>query len=210
VIEVDPVDRDLGITAGDRDARPAEPARKVGDTRGGIAGEAIVDGRHRREPIGREEVVEQRLGEARLALVEVSPVVGVWDSVAGSERFEHGVDRQGTCDKELSHRGHVVEAAHFEEDLVVAGGHDVAAFGVRGAAVLHLEDAGHRLLLQPLARVSLVYAGQARQLGGRRRAPVRECSVHPEPIAQVHAEKIQSPQRAAEEPLDQLVTTNVG
>ena len=66
--------------------------------------------RHRGEPIGREEVVEQRLGEARLALVEVGAVVGVRDSVAGSERLEHGVDRQGTCDNELSHRGHMVEA----------------------------------------------------------------------------------------------------
>ena len=37
LVEIDPVDRDLGVTAGDRDARPAEPARDVGDARGGIA-----------------------------------------------------------------------------------------------------------------------------------------------------------------------------
>ena len=132
LIEVDPVDRDLGVGAGDRDARPAEPARNVGDTRRRIAIEAIVDGRHSGQPVGREEVVEQRLGEARLALVEVGAVVGVRDSVAGSERGEHGVDRQGTRDEQLSHRGHVVEAARVEQDLVVAGGHGVAAFGVRG------------------------------------------------------------------------------
>ena len=92
----------------------------------------------------------------------------------------------------------------------MAGGHGVAAFRVRGIRVHRLEDAGHRLLLQPLARVSLVHTGHARQLGRRRRARVRECSVHPEAIAQVDAEKIHGPQRAAEEPLDQLVTTCVG
>ena len=89
-------------------------------------------------------------------------------------------------------------------------GSGVAAFGVGGVGVHRLEDAGHRLLLQPLARVALVHTGLARQLGGRRRARVRECPVQPEPVAQVDAEKIHRPQRAAEEPLDQLVTTCVG
>jgi hypothetical protein len=104
----------------------------------------------------------------------------------------------------------VVEAAPFQQDLGVAGGRRVAPLGVRGAGVLRLEDAGHRLLLQPLARVSLVDTGHARQLRGRRRPVVRERSVHPESIAQILAEKIHAPQRAAEEPLDQLVTASVG
>jgi DNA-binding NarL/FixJ family response regulator len=39
---------------------------------------------------------------------------------------------------------------------------------------------------------------------------IGKCSVHPEPVAQVNAEKIHRPQRTPEEPLDQLVTTCVG
>jgi len=104
----------------------------------------------------------------------------------------------------------MVETAPFEQDLVVAGGHGVAALRVRGVRVLRLEDAGHRLLLQPLARISLVHTGHARQLGGRRRTRVRECPVQPEPIAQINAEKIHCTQRAAEQPLNQRVTTCVG
>jgi hypothetical protein len=130
LIEVDPVDRHPGVTAGDRDARPAQPARDIGHARRRVAGEAIMDRRHGGEPLACEQGVEQRLCEARLALVEVCAVVGVRDAVTGSEGLDHGVDRQGACDGQLGHGRHVVEAARVEQDLVMAGWQGVAALCV--------------------------------------------------------------------------------
>lgn len=165
---------DRGRFRGAIDTRPAGPARNVGDTRRVIATQAVVDGRHRGEPVRGEEVVEQRLGEARLALVEVGTVIGIGNPVADSERLEDGVDRQRTRDDELSHRGHVVQAAALEQNLVVAGGDGVAPFAVRGPGVLGLEDAGWPAAPATRARTARSH---------RPRSPTRRTSPGPRPRA---------------------------
>ena len=57
----------------------------------------------RGQPLGREQVLEQRPGEARLALVEVCAVVGVGDAVARPEGVEQRVDRPDAGDDRLRH-----------------------------------------------------------------------------------------------------------
>jgi len=50
-----------------------------------------------------------------------------------------------------------------------------------------LEDARHRLLLQPLARVALVDARGRRELAGGERTPIAKRAIEPEPVPQVDA-----------------------
>ena len=110
LVEIDAINRDLRVRTGDREARPAEPARDVGDTRRWICIQALMDCRHGRQPVLRKEVVEQRPGETRLAFVQVGAIVRIRNALAGPERGNDRVDRKRACDEQLSHRRHVVEA----------------------------------------------------------------------------------------------------
>ena len=71
--------------------------------------------------------------------------------------------------------------------------------------VVDLEEAGDRLLLEPLARVALVDPGRRGELGRRERVGVAQRPVEAEPPAEVDAEELQRADRALEEALDERV-----
>ena len=116
-----------------------------------------------------------------------------------------------TCGKRLHHPDHhpregrhVVDAVAVEQDLVVSGRNPVPALVRGGRGVLDLEDAAHRLVLQPLADVALVAARGRRDLGRSRRA-AGERGVEPEPVAEVDGMEVVEPEDGLEEPLDERV-----
>ena len=209
-VQVDPVDGHLGVAACDRDRRSAQPAGDVGDAGGRIGLEPFVDVRDRGQPLGREQVLEQRPGEPRLALVEVGAVVGVGDAVARPEGVEQRVDRPDAGDDGLRHRRDVVQARLGEERLLVPLGKRVPPLAGTGVRVVDLEDPAHRLLLEPLPGVPLVDAGRPGELVRRARALLGQCSIEAQPVADVDGEQVERPERRLEEALHEQVATLVG
>src|SRR5262249_42129319 len=70
---------------------------------------------------------------------------------------------------------------------------------------LDMEQLARRLLLEPLARVTLVDAGGLGQLERGQRPLVRQRPVEAELVSQVNREQIESADRIHEEPPDKLV-----
>ena len=69
------------------------------------------------------------------------------------------------------------------------------------ARVVDLEDAGHRLLLEPLPRVARVDPAARGELARRVGPPVAQRGVEAEPVAEVDAEELERPDRRAEHAL---------
>jgi hypothetical protein len=80
---------------------------------------------------------------------------------------------------------------------------------LRCGGVLDLEEAGDRLLLEPLACVALVDAGALCEPGRRQRAAGQRV-VEAEPEAEVHAVELERADRRFEEPPHQRVAPLVG
>jgi hypothetical protein len=79
-------------------------ARHIRDARRGIRKQALMELRHRREPLLPEQVLEQWSRKCRLALVHVLAVGGVGHAFPGSECVNQRVDRlyrgeNSTCDR---------------------------------------------------------------------------------------------------------------
>ena len=157
-----------------------------------------------REPLAAEQLLEDRTRELRLPLVQVGPVVRIRNAVTAAVRSEQCVDRPHAGYEELPERRDVVEARFVEQRLVVTRRQCVTPL------VVDLEDAGRRLLLEPLADVALVEARGFGQLLGGRRAAVCECPVEPEAHTEVDGEHVHRAERRAEEPLDESVAPHGG
>jgi hypothetical protein len=97
-----------------------------------------------------------------LRLVKVVAVVGVRHAFPRAVGREQGVERTHRADHATRQRRDVVEAGGVEQGLVVALGQPEPPLG---AVRLELEQLARRLLLEPLARVTLVNAGSLGQLG---------------------------------------------
>ena len=114
-----------------------------------------MDLRRARQPFLREQVLEQRLGEGRLALVQVVAVVGVGHTLAAAEGREQRLERLDRAGEGPGQRRDVAQTRRIEQRLVATLREPVAA----GVSVgLQLEQAARCLVLQPLARVTLVDA----------------------------------------------------
>ena len=85
-------------------------------------------------------------------------------------------------------------------------GQRVAAYVGRLRGVVDLEQAGHRLLLQPLAGVPLVHAGPRGDLADGERSALVQQRVDAELVADVHGEHVEG----AEHGLEQVVCELVG
>ena len=135
--------------------------------------------------------------------MEIGAVVGIRDAGAAAVRVEERVGRTQAGDEHAPERGDVVEAVLVEERLVVSRGEQQALLAV--GRLGDVEDPARGLLLEPLARVSLVDPGRHCELVGRQRAALRERAVQPEPVAQIHAAEIERTDHGSEEPFDEGV-----
>ncbi len=209
-VEVDAVHVHQRICAGDGDARPARTARDVGDPRRRLGEKAFVNVGNRRQPFATEQVGEHRPRERRLTLDEVLPVVLVGNPGAGPERFQQFLDRLRRCDDQLAEGARVVEARLVEKDLFIGRRQAEASLGRSGGDIVHLEDAGRRLLLEPLARIPLVDAGGLGEAARGERPRVGKRAVQPQPIADVDTEQIHRAEGRLEEATHERVTPFFG
>lgn len=175
-------------------------------TRAGVLLQPRVHVGDRGQPVGAQEVHEHRAVHRADALSHIRPVgrvrhartrpVGVQELLEGSDHADH-----------LAYeRDHPVEAVVLEENLDMAVWDRVPAVGRRDQGVFDGEDAGHRLLLEPLPHVPLVGCGPGGHLSGGRRADIGERAVESEPVTQVHRADVLEVQRGAEQPLDQGIS----
>jgi hypothetical protein len=157
-----------------------------------------VDLGDRGQPLAAEQVVEQRPGEARLALMQVAAVLGVRDAVARAEFLQHGVHRPHAGDEQLADRRNAVQTGVVEQRLVVARRQRVAPLRAVSRAGVELEDAAGGLLLQPLAYVALAQVQRRGQPLRRGWAPLGQRPVQAEPVADVHAKHVHGAHRGHE------------
>jgi hypothetical protein len=135
---------------------------------------------HRRKPLGRQLLSEGRAVDLTLAVTEVAAVGLVRDAAAAS--VGGGQIRENPADA----RDHVREGRHVREVLAVdqhrgvVGGERVQALLRCGTGVLDVDQTGHGLLLEPLARVAGVDPGVPRKLAARHRAVLVERPVEAE------------------------------
>ena len=80
------------------------------------------------------------------------------------------------------------------------------AFQRVGPGVIDLEDAGRRLLLEPLARIALVHAGRLGEAARRERPRVGQSAVEAEPVAEIDPEEVHSAERRLEEATHERVS----
>ena len=76
----------------------------------------------------------------------------------------------------------------------------VPAIAQRGAEVVHLEDPGRRLLLEPLARVAHINSGAPRELRRSGRTAVTQGPIQPQLVAEIDGHQVEHPQAGLEEP----------
>ena len=205
LVEVVAVDGDLRVGAGDRDARPPGAAGDVGDSGGRVGEEPLVDVGDGRQPLGAEQVGEER--PVRVSL-RVAPELAVGlpgDAAAGAERFLDGRQHARERYAEARHGRHVRERLPVDQHLGVAGRQPVAPLVRRGAGVVHLEDARDGLLLEPFPRIALVAARRGGELAGGRSPVLPQGAVEAEAVAQVHGHDLVGPERSAEEALGERV-----
>ena len=88
-----------------------------------------------------------------------------------------------------------------DEHPRVVGGERVAAVRRGGRRVLDLDQAGHSLLLEPLARVSRRDAGRLGELVADERPVLLERTVEAELRPQIHGVELEGAERGAEEAL---------
>ena len=167
LVEVEPVHDDLGVRTGDGDARPAGAARDVGDARGRVGDQPLVDIVDRRQPFGAEEVGEHRPVRVGLGLTAQLAVVLPGHPAAAAERLLDGREDVREGHAVAGQRRHVRQRVAVGEDLRVTRGQAETPRGGVGARVVDLEDPGDGLLLEPLAGVALVGAGRGGELRGR-------------------------------------------
>jgi hypothetical protein len=79
-----------------------------------------------------------------------------------------------------------------------------AGSGVR-AGIVHVEQPGDGLLLQPFLGIALVDAGPAGELRRRGRPAQREGAVQPEPVAEVDVEQVDRTEYGPDETPDKGV-----
>jgi hypothetical protein len=108
--------------------------------------------------------------ETRLTGGEIGPIVFIGHAPAGAERFEQRWQWSDRSDEDLRALRHADKAVGIDEDCLVLlwEREDALGHGLRG--IVNGQEAGHRLLLQPFARVALGGSGAFGKLGAGGRA----------------------------------------
>jgi hypothetical protein len=115
----------------------------------------------------------------------------------------HGPDRA----RHHLHQGRqVIEAVAIHQNFLVPGRQAVAAGARRGGFVLDLQYAGHRLLFQPFADVSLVGARVSGQFFRSNRPVLAQRPVEPQAVAQVNGENVESASGRFEQTLNESIS----
>jgi hypothetical protein len=123
-----------------------------------------VDRRRGREPSGRL-VRERGPVDPAPALAEVGAVALVRHARAAPVRLDDVGNRAADAHRERCERRDVRRVAGVGQRLGMAVREPEAPLACRRGCVLHLEQAGDRLLLEPLACVALVDARTLREPG---------------------------------------------
>ncbi|HVL92599.1 MAG TPA: hypothetical protein VM264_04575 [Acidimicrobiales bacterium] len=177
-------------------------APDVGHPGGWFTRQAFVDFPGRCKPVA-ELVDERRAVDCALAVTEVGAVPLVRDATAGAVCGHDFRQGGGDADDHRTERGHMVGAVGDGERLDVSGRKREAALAGRVVVALHVEDAGHRLLLEPLLRVAAFDARRRSQPVDRHRPRGGQRHVQAQAPTQVDAQQLERPDRRLEEPLDQ-------
>jgi hypothetical protein len=88
----------------------------------------------------------------------------------------------------------------------VAAREAVAAVARVGFGAVDLEDAGDRLLLEPLPRVPLVGPGRARNLRRRRLTRLGKRPVQAQALPQVDGQNLERAERSGRKPLGERIS----
>ena len=143
--------------------RPALAAADVGHARRRLA-QAGDDVGHRRQPLAGQLVGERGPVDVALAVAELDAVGLVGHAAAGAVRLGHAREHAADAGQ------HVRERRDVRGVVGVGRARGRARRAARSGArrrvgVVDLEEAGDRLLLEPLARVARGDAGALGQLG---------------------------------------------
>ena len=156
VIKVESVHARHRVGTGDADAGPPRAAADIGHPRGRIGPQARVHIGDRGQPLGAELREEGGAVHPRLPLAHVHPIVAIRHTAARPEGVEQGGEGIDRADRDLRQRREVIEAIPLDKHLDMPGGDAESPRPGLRLRVLDGEDAGDRLLLQPLPRVALV------------------------------------------------------
>ena len=157
------------------------------------------------QPLRAEQVREDGPVGVALALAAEPAVLLPGHAAARSESLLNGREDVREGDAVACERRQVGKGVAVDQDLGVACGQPKAPLLGLGTRVVHLEDPGDGLLLQPLPGVALVRPRRARELGRRGLAAVRQGAVVAEPVAQVDGHELVGAERGPEEALGQRV-----
>lgn len=150
LVEVETVDADLRVGAGECDARLAGAACDVGHAGRWVGLQAGVQIGHGGQPVGGEFVDEHRPVEVLDVAADVVTIVGVGDPVARAEGIEQVGQYLADRGYHVCRGGQEVGVVLVEQHVGVLAGQPVAArSGILGAVGLQVARDG--LVLEPLA-----------------------------------------------------------
>ena len=205
LVEVVAVHPDARVRGGDGDRRPADTAGDIRDTCRWIRRQATMDVRDGRQDLRPERVDQPGPVEVALRLDHVRAVVRPRHAAAGLERRQQLREHLGARDDGAADRADRPRAGPVEERLRVRLREAEPTILGRGVDVVDLEDPGRRLLLEPLARISLVDTGAPGQVGRGRGAAIAQRPVEPELVAEVDGHDVEHPEAGGEQPPGQLI-----
>ena len=162
-----------------------------------------------RQPLGAEQIRVERAVDVSLPLARQPAEVLPGDPAARAEGVLDRGKRLGEGDAGAGHRRQVGQGVPVDQHLGVPGGKPVAALLGSGLDIVHLENAGDRLLLEPLARVALVGSGRLGELARRHVTLVDQRPVVPESISEVDGEELVRAERGSEEALGEGIPLRV-
>ena len=200
-VEVEADDASLGERGRQRDGRPADTAARVehraaGVERRGAVGQRVHPGAHLVDEAGTVQRAE--------ALAQLGAVLVERHAAALAEVGDDLGEREGDAREQARHRCGVRRVRLVDEHGHVVGGQREASRLVVRLRVAGREDAGRRLLLEPLPRVSGCRAGDSGESGGGHRPVVAECAIQPEAAPELDGEQRRGGAEHADELLGEL------
>jgi hypothetical protein len=174
LIEVEAVHAHRRIGLRDRERRPALSAPELGDPGRRLRLQPAMDVGDRGQPGTGELVGERRPVDRALAVPERRAVPGVRHAAAGAVRVEDQWQRLADPREQRSEGRQVREVGAIRQHRSVLGRQPVGALVGGALGAVDLQEAGHRLLLEPLAGVPDVDSGPLGERGRRERLAARE------------------------------------
>src|SRR5262249_34894352 len=108
------------------------------------------------------------------------------------------------------HRRLKGEAGFAEEHLSMRQRQRVSPFLRSQTLVVNLDDAAHRLLLKPLARIAFMHSRSPGKISRTLGADLRKRPIDAQPVAHIDAHRLDAPHDIAHQPLYELIALRCG